>query len=1178
MTTELDVPALRIGVLGAQRPADVETVVRGLPNQLGLAMIVACGDIPDLASTLRPVSALPVVEVSDAAPLHPDHIYIVPPDRHVEVRDGQLVVAGAMHDARLDKLLRSLSDTHGREAAVVLLAGAGADGVLGLKRIKEAGGLTIAQLPDGSGRDEELPRAAIATGMVDLVLPLLEIPDRLSALGQQSAGGLGDATEKSADTMRDILSLVRIRSGHDFALYKRSTLYRRVARRMQVCRCASISEYHRHLRHHPNELANLLRDFLISVTNFFRDPEAWDVLADQVIPKLFLGKTSEDAVRVWVAGCATGEEAYSLGMLLLEHASSLRHPPQLQIFATDIDEDALGEARGGLYPEVISVDVSPQRLDRFFSNDDGHYRIRKELRELMLFSPHNILRDPPFSRLDLVSCRNLMIYLNRDAQDRVLNMFHFGLRTEGYLFLGLSESAEGPAMQFSALDAKQRIYIRSTVPSTLGADSMVTSGYQHVQRAIAPSATPDRALASYGQLHQRMVEQFAPPSVLVNDDLDVVHVSEHAGRFLQIDGGEPTRQITRLVHPALRLDLRTAIHVARQAQPRSDTRVIRFDDDGVARAVELRVRAVDAPDVGRSALLVMFDELRPSEAPVTAAPPTTIEPVVREMEDELRHTRDYLRTTVEQYETSVEELKASNEELQAMNEELRSASEELETSREELQSVNEELTTLNHELTVKVNEVSHANGDLQNLMTSTDIAVVFLDRDLNIKRFTPRAQELFNVIPTDIGRPLAHLTHHLDVHDLVETARAVQDDLRTVERPVATTSGRRYIARVLPYRSVEDRIEGVVMTFLDVTERFAAHEARERAELLRRASEERLRIALRTAPLVVLTFDSALRVVWGFLHGEEVIGQPMAADLFPAGHVERLAAIVRDVARTGKGVHAELDVIVGGKQHTYDFGIEPGTTGVTVVGFDIAVGSLAQAKLRETDRRKDEFLATLSHELRNPLTPLRIALDITQMPNATPEQIAESRRVMSTQVELLTQLVDDLLDLSRITQNKLHLERVAFDPSVMVERAVEAVGATIQVKHQTLQLALAPGTPLVLGDLPRLTQVLVNLLVNASKYTPEGGRIVLALDADTARRVLVVRVRDTGVGIPPDVLPHIFELFVQGRDAEGRSSGGLGIGLNLVKRLVEAHDGRVAVTSTIGSGSEFTVELPLAPG
>jgi two-component system CheB/CheR fusion protein len=1188
----------RVAVLAAGTPGPLAQLLQMLPERSGFALIAVCQ--ADVADALRAASTLPISLAHGRTRLEPNGVFVIPPDHEgVFQRDELLVMPAREPSAPLDKLLRSLADEHGARGTAVILEGRGDDGVLGIKRLKEVGGLTIAQaLDDDAARGTaELPRAAIAAGMIDLALPLSEIGERMVELGRQADDDAPASTTASdhapadharrgapgghEDTLNDILVLMRLRSGHDFGAYKRATLYRRVSRRMQVCQCASIAAYHQYLREQPEEVRHLLRDFLISVTHFFRDREAFEALASAVIPKLFAGKAAGDQVRVWIPGCATGEEAYSIAILLREHASTLRDAPQLLIFATDIDEGALAEARAGRYASTIAIDVSPERLQRFFTRDGLHYRVSKELRETTMFSPHNVLRDPPFSRLDLISCRNLLIYLHRDAQDRVLNVFHFGLAPDRFLFLGSSESSENTTL-FSALDAKQRLFVRRSNASRLAGNARVQGRWDPPISPPRPPPVVERATA--GQLHHTLVERYGPPSLLVDERLEILHVSEHAGQLLQIVGGEPSRQLLRLIHPALRLDLRTAIYAARQREHGSDTRVVRFQDGGRARAIELRVRAVHQPELGPGTLLVLFDELDASAlpSPARSAADAAFEPMMHQLEEELHRTRDQLRTTIEQYEISLEELKASNEELQAINEELRSTSEELETSKEELQSVNEELTTLNHELKLKLEEISYTNSDLQNLMASTDIAVVFLDRALHIKRFTPRAQELINLIPSDLGRPLAHLTHRLTTDELPQLAQAVLQTLRTIEREIRTHDGRIYLARLLPYRSPEDRIGGVVLTFVEISDLREAVDARRRSEAALLASEARLRFALRTAPMIIINQDDQLRITWGYVLGHELDGERSAedvaadfAELFAPGDAARFVDIARQVLHDGGGQRAELAVTTEGELRTFDFRIERNELGLSVIGFDITPSKLAEVSLIDADRRKDEFLATLSHELRNPLTPLQVALDIAKLANGDQAALEHSRGIMERQVAQLTQLVDDLLDLSRITQGKIQIERVAVDPAEIVEAALEATRPLLQQRNHQLTLEL-PRLPChVLGDRGRLIQVLTNLLNNAAKYTPIGGHIALALDVDPVRDVLVIHVRDDGDGIAPDMLSKIFEIFVQCRDAEGRARGGLGIGLNLARRLVELHGGRIAAASDgLGRGSEFTIELP----
>lgn len=856
----------------------LQTFFEAMPPDSGLVFVVILHLSPDRSSTLPEMiqrwTKMKVQQVHGGEKAEADHVYVIPPGKHLLATNGHLKLTelDRQHGRRVavDFFFRSLADTHGPHAAAIVLSGADGDGVIGVKRIKERGGLTIAQDPDEAEHDS-MPRTAISSGMVDWVLPVADMPKRILAYvaqerrlnlppeeGPQPVAVPIPAGGESEAAFREIVVFLRTRTGKDFSYYKRATILRRISRRMQVNGLESMMSYLSFLRMHPGEAGALLKDLLISVTNFFRDREAFDALQAR-IPELFAGKGPNDVIRAWCPACATGEEAYSLAMLLKEHANTLDNPPSIQVFGCDLDDDAIQIARTGVFPDAITADVSEERLRRFFAKEHRGYRLRRELRELVLFASHDLLKDAPFSRLDLISCRNLLIYLNRDAQKRALDIFHFALNPEGLLFLGSSETVDDGSPLFRVLDKRFRIYMRKAVgrasiplpsgPSTLLVrqieQQVALSHREPVRRPASASSSlvppPGPGIArlvstqherpSWSELHFKLIERFGPPSILVDRDYDIHHISESAGQFLHFVGGEPTTNLLRLINVSIRVELRALLFRASQTGEIAEAFLLPMEVEGCRKVVDIRV--CPARDLAPEFLLVTFEIRKPAASEAQTLPsPAQSEPIVQHLERELEQVKDHLRDTVEQYEASTEELKASNEELQAMNEELRSATEELETSREELQSINEELTTVNQEAKNKVEELAQANSDLQNLMGATAIATIFLDREMRVMRFTQSAAPIFNLIPSDLGRPLSHLQYRVDYPEMAADAERVLEKLLPVEREVTSPDGICYLARMLPYRSQEDRIAGVVLTFVDITER-----QRSQAELKTRNEE-----------------------------------------------------------------------------------------------------------------------------------------------------------------------------------------------------------------------------------------------------------------------------------------------------------------------------------------------------
>jgi two-component system, chemotaxis family, CheB/CheR fusion protein len=806
----------------------LQQFVEAIAPDSGMAYVVILHLDPKRASRmgelLQDRTPLPVVQVDEVTTVQADRIYIIPPGQDLTMRGGriELRARGARADhAPVDLFFRTLAEACGADAVGVILSGTGADGTAGIRYIREAGGITVAQSPDEAEYDG-MPSSAIATGLIDLVLPSGQIPPELHRLRQRPPG-LAEASPDAPAVeagLDGVFATLRSRTGHDFSLYKRSTVLRRLERRLRFNNVATLDDYLPLLQSSSAECQALLRDLLISVSSFFRDPDAFDALT-ALTPALFEGKGPAETLRVWVVGCATGEEVYSIAMVLAEHAATLTDPPRLQLFATDIDEHGYAWARAGLYSAAALAGIGAERLERYFTREADGFRIAKSLRELVLFAGHNVLHDPPFSRMDLISCRNLFIYLQPEAQQRVLETFHFALNGDGILFLGASE-AVGDTALFTPQDSVHRLYRRNVAPhrvmQRLSAADPVAALAPAADHAdgVSAAAAAGRALPfSYGALHVRMLERYAPASVIVDERLDVLHLSADAGRFLYLSEGEPSRSLPGLARGGMRTALRTALHHAFDSGM-STTRRVAMDIDGMREHVSVQVRPA-LNDGGRYALIVFEVVGADTAATVAASDDAASRRIEIDLENELRSTRDLLESTSAAHDRTVAELQMVNEELQSINEEQKAAAEELEIGREEIQSINEELTTINQEHQSTIEELKRTNADLQNLIESTEIGTIFLDRSMRIRRYTPAVCAIFNFVAADQGRTLGHITHRLKYDGLLADVSAVLESEQSLERTVSSHVGESYILRINPYHALDGSTDGVVLTFFDNT-------------------------------------------------------------------------------------------------------------------------------------------------------------------------------------------------------------------------------------------------------------------------------------------------------------------------------------------------------------------------
>ena len=815
------------------------------------------------AELLASHTVMSVVQIEDPMAVEADHVYVIPPNRDLTIQDGvlHLIEPVQPHGMRLpiDFFFRSLAEDRQEKALCAILSGTGTDGTLGLKAIKGNGGMVMAQSPE-TAQFDGMPRSAIDTSMVDYIVPVEEMPDVLTRYVRHTSELMGPSAAESTalDQLSLILAALRSHAKYDFHCYKKGTLMRRIERRMGLNYIDDLADYARMVQDDEQEAARLFKDLLISVTNFYREPEAYQLLDKEVIQKVVREKDDDEPIRVWVPGCATGEEAYSIGILFLEQLEAMRKHCPIQIFASDIDEQALEVARTGLYPINIAADVFAERLRQFFHKRDQCYQVGKPLRDCVVFAEQNLISDPPFSKLDLISCRNLLIYLEPEIQRKIISLFHFVLNDGGSLFLGSSETIGQQQGLFQPISKKLRLYQRTGPTRRERLDLPFMSGLERFRKAEYGTQAKFAESANLAKITQQLLlAHYAPFAVLVNRKYEILYLYGQSGPYLELTTGEPTQDLITMVREGLRSKLRGAVQKAIKSEQETVI-AARVKRDGIYCPVRLTALPLKAPKSVEGLVVVTFAEAVES-APMKTMPgmdaEETHEALVNQLEAELSETKDDLRSSVEEMEAANEELKTSNEEVLSMNEELQSTNEELETSKEELQSLNEELTTVNNQLQDKVEELATTNDDLANLLSSTDIAVLFLDSQFRIKRFTPATCNLFNLIFSDVGRPVGDISHRICDLNLRQDAETVLANLTPVEREVRTDTGEYFTLRILPFRTEESKIDGVVVTFVDVTRI-------KQSEIALVASKERIELLLKSAGEAMFGVDDEGRCIF----------------------------------------------------------------------------------------------------------------------------------------------------------------------------------------------------------------------------------------------------------------------------------------------------------------------------
>ncbi|MBN4006662.1 chemotaxis protein CheB [Nostoc sp. LPT] len=1196
-------------------------LLKHLLTDTGMAFVLIQHLHPKHKSLLSEILAretqMPVSEVQSGVTVEPNQVYIIPPNTKMILSDGVLQltprekVQGKYMPA--DAFFSSLAVDRGRKAIAVVLSGADGDGSLGLKAIKAAGGVTFAQCED-TAKFDSMPNTAVATGNVDFVLPPGKIAEELVNLSRNPF--LSDSQPlitpeklpEQEDALATIFRLLRSALGVDFSHYKPNTLDRRIQRRMLLYKLQRLEDYAQYLQENPAEVKALYEEILIHVTSFFRDTEVFQLLKERVFVSMMLSKSAELPIRIWVAGCSTGEEVYSIAICLLEFLSDKLTPPPIQIFATDISEMAIDKARSGIYAENQMVDVSPERRRRFFNAiEDRGYQINKAVRDLCVFARQDLGSDPPFSNLDIISCRNVLIYLDETLQKRILPIFHYSLNPTGFLLLGTSESTGKYSDLFTLIDKKYKIYAKK-VTANRPIFSFVTSNYPiaKLDELQPQNSNPSDEFDLEKKTDQLILSRYAPVGVVINDKMEVLQFRGEIDLYLKLAPGKPSLNLFKMVRQGLLVELRATIYQAQQQKILVRREGLRIEESELSKIVNLEVIPFKPETDEEFYFLVLFEEALPAVSNLSSFNPESSEQADLELEivrlkqelatakQEQVGTQEYLQAVIQQQEHINQDLKVANEEILSSNEELQSTNEELETAKEEIQATNEELNTTNEELRSRNLELHQVNNDLTNLLASINIPILILTSDLRIRRFTPMAQRLFNLIPADAGRPLSDIRTNLDIPDLEPLILEVLDTLSIKELEVQTLGGHWYNLRIRPYRTIENQIDGVVLVLIDIDVLKRSAATLEQARNYAEAIVETVQV-----PLIVL--DSDLRVNKAnrsFYETFQVSPSQTAQSLiFELGNgqwnLPELRSLLEDILANDTSIQ-NLEVEhrfeqIGQKTMLLNGWkiIQQGDAQMILLAIEditerkqfelersqlLTQEQLARQQAQIANRAKDEFLSNLSHELRNPLNTILGWAQLSRTRDFDSSAITRAWEVVERSARVQAQLIDDMLDISRITSGKLHLNTRLIDLVSVVDVAIESVQFSAEAK--TIQIVSQLNSATVVGDFDRLQQVLWNLLTNAIKFTPAGGRVEIRLEpVDTHAQI---QVSDTGIGISAELLPYIFERFRQGNSSSSKATQGLGLGLSIVRHLIELHGGTVEAQSPgEGQGTTITVRLPL---
>lgn len=1176
-----------------------------MPTASNMAFVVIQHLSPDFDSLMPELlsrnTKMKVCQIQNGMKLLPGCVYLNPPKYIVSISKGQLFIKeqDPLYKVNLtiNSFLESLAEDMQDKSIAIILSGTGSDGLRGCRSVKEAGGIVISQDIE-TAKFNGMPKSVITANICDFILPPAKIPEiLLKYTGQSSLISVITDEEQKLDETTDLLTqiyqMIKNRFTIDFSLYKQSTVLRCLDRRIRICQIPTLEEYHSYLRDNPKEIDNLYKSLLIGVTRFFRDTDAFQVIKNRVIPEIVERKPDNSIVRVWVAGCSTGEEAYSLAILFREYLDANQRNISVKIFATDIDTNAIEYASTGIYPDSIANEISLDLLNRYFIKKRDGYYISKYIREMVIFSTHNVINNPPFHKIDLLTCRNLLIYFQPSLQARIISTFQFALETNGFMFLGASESTGEMSNFFSTYDAKYKIFKRKDMKKRPLVDdfSVISTGMMLHQSKTAEEyfTRIPKINVEMEDIYLKLIEECLPPSVLVDENGELVHTSGDVDKYLKVPRGKVYYDIQKMVPKELSTALGTAI-----SKVKKERKVVTYTNIKVKVNEEhLNINLIVKPLFTKKSgilFLVIFEEITNSsdltEHVDNFNTVSELQERIADLEQELQYTKESLQSSIEEIETSSEELQSANEELLVSNEELHSTN-------EELQSVNQELMVVNTQYQYKIQELADLNNDMTNFLNSTTIGTIFLDTNLCVRKFTPAITKEINLIEQDIGRPISHISHNLINEDLVQESRRVMENLVPIEKEIKSSTNRWYILKYSPYRTSENVIKGIVLSLVDIT-------LRKQVELELLNSRERYESLVELSPFAILVIrddcilfsNTAGFDLFQVKNRDQFIGSkistflPVKELMLPEGDTldsgNKLLPVEECFTRKdGSVVHVDV--------YSMTFSMD-GEASQLIILRDITFTKLENELRQENENRKklleeahaldnlkSNFFSNLSHELRTPLNVIMSSLQLLkaqgEMNHSLTAQQEKYYKIMTQNCYRQLRLVNNMIDITKIDSGFFDIKLKNHNIVSVIRSITLSVSEYIKSKGIGLVFDADTNERVIACDLDSFERIMLNLLSNSVKFTKKGGMINVIIE--NKKDSIIISVKDTGIGIQKEKQAIIFDRFRQVDKSLTRNNEGSGIGLSLVKSLVEMHGGQISVESEYGYGTTFIIEMPV---